>query len=183
MLGLKLNHVSKRGPLSQRCIYQYVAQNCNVLKVNTLGRPRQNGCHFAYSIFKCIFLKENVWNLIRISLNFVPKGPINNVPAMGQTMAWHQIGVKPLSELMQTRFTDWNQKSSQNVSICNVTILVTQIYTEMGTDKEAPTPRHKQISKYFCIMWYDNIWKNKRLYPCLCGNFKSLISVFTRLWW
>ena len=29
-------------------------------------------------IFKCIFLNENVWILIKISLNFVPKGPIDN---------------------------------------------------------------------------------------------------------
>ena len=26
-------------------------------------RPRQNGRHFAYDIFKCIFLDENVWSL------------------------------------------------------------------------------------------------------------------------
>ena len=33
-------------------------------------------------IFMCIFLNENVWILIRISLNFVPKGQINNIPAL-----------------------------------------------------------------------------------------------------
>ena len=43
--------------------------------VNTL-RPRQDGCHFADNIFKCIFLNENI--SIEISLEFVPKGPINN---------------------------------------------------------------------------------------------------------
>ena len=44
--------------------------------VNTL-RLREIGGHFADDIFKCIFLTENVWIPIEISLKFVPKGPIN----------------------------------------------------------------------------------------------------------
>ena len=67
--------------------------------VNTL-RPRQNGRHFADDIFKCIFLNENVWIPIRISLKFVPKGPINNIPALVQIMAWRRSGDKPLFESM-----------------------------------------------------------------------------------
>ena len=39
--------------------------------LNTL-RPRQNGRHFADDILKCIFLNENVWIPIEISLKFVP---------------------------------------------------------------------------------------------------------------
>ena len=66
--------------------------------VNTL-RPRQNGRHFADGIFKCIFLNENVCIPIKISLKFVPKGPIN-IPALGQIMAWCPPGDKPLSEPM-----------------------------------------------------------------------------------
>ena len=49
--------------------------------LNTL-RPRQNGRCFADDIFKCIFLNENVWIPIEISLKFVPKGPINYTPAL-----------------------------------------------------------------------------------------------------
>ena len=67
--------------------------------VNTLG-PRQNGRHFADDIFKCIFLTENIWISIKISLKFVPKGPINNIPALVQIMAWRRPGDKPLSEPM-----------------------------------------------------------------------------------
>ena len=66
-------------------------------------RPRQNGRHFADAIFKCIFLNENVWIPIKISLKFVPEGPINNIPALVQIMAWHQPGDKPLSETMMVR--------------------------------------------------------------------------------
>ena len=64
---------------------------------NTL-RPRQNGRHFADDIFKCIFVIENVWILIKISLKFVPKGPIPNIPTLVQIMAWCRPGDKPLSE-------------------------------------------------------------------------------------
>ena len=69
------------------------------LLINTL-RPRQNGRHFADNIFKCIFLNENVWIPIKISLKLVPKGPINNIPALFQIMAWRRPGIKPLSEPM-----------------------------------------------------------------------------------
>ena len=68
-------------------------------------RPRQNGRHFADDIFKCIFLNEiYVWIMsecpIKISLKFVPKGPINNMPASVQITAWRRPGDKPLSEPM-----------------------------------------------------------------------------------
>ena len=42
--------------------------------------PRQNGHHFTNDIFKCIFLNENVRISIKISLMFVPKVRINNIP-------------------------------------------------------------------------------------------------------
>ena len=66
---------------------------------NTL-RPRQNGHHFADDTFKRIFLDENVRVSIIISLKFVLKGPIDNIPALVQVMAWHRSGAKPLSEPM-----------------------------------------------------------------------------------
>ena len=66
---------------------------------NTL-RPRRNGRAFADDIFKCIFLNENVRIPIEISLKFVPKGPINNIPSLVQIMAWRRQGDKPLSEPM-----------------------------------------------------------------------------------
>ena len=72
--------------------------------LNTL-RPRQNGRHFADDIFKCIFLNENVWIPIKISMKFLPKGPINNIPALVQIMAWRRPGDKPLSEPMMVSLT------------------------------------------------------------------------------
>ena len=71
----------------------------HLILVNTL-RPRQNCRHFADDIFKCIFLNENVWISFNISLKCVPKGPINNIPALVQIMASHRPGDKSLSEPM-----------------------------------------------------------------------------------
>ena len=68
----------------------------------TLGL-RQNGHHFADDILKCIFLSENVWIFIKISLKFVPKGPINDIPVLVQIMAWRWPGNKPLYESMMVR--------------------------------------------------------------------------------
>ena len=66
---------------------------------NTL-RPRQHGRHFADDTLKRIFMNENVIISIKISLKFVPKGPINTIPALVQIMAWCRPGDKPLSEAM-----------------------------------------------------------------------------------
>ena len=80
------------------CAFPLVHRTCGN-KLNTL-RPSQNGRHFPDDIFKCIFLNENVWISIKIPLKFVPKGPINNIPALFQIMAWLRPGDKPLSETM-----------------------------------------------------------------------------------
>ena len=59
-----------------------------------------NGRHFTDDICKSIFLNKNMWISLKISLKFVPKVRINNIPALVQIMAWHRPGGKPLSELM-----------------------------------------------------------------------------------
>ena len=69
------------------------------LRINTL-RLRQNGRNFTYDIFKSIFMNENIWILINISLKFIPKGQINSILKLVQIMAWHRSGNKPLSEPM-----------------------------------------------------------------------------------
>ena len=51
--------------------------DCSYIK--TL-RQRQNGHHFPDDIFIFILLNENVWISVKISLKFVPKGPISNIP-------------------------------------------------------------------------------------------------------
>ena len=61
-------------------------------------RPRLKRRPFADDIFKCIFLIENEWILPRISMKFVLRVRINNIPALVQIMAWRRPGDKPLSE-------------------------------------------------------------------------------------
>ena len=78
--------------------------NIGVLYLYTLG-PRQNGRHFADDIFKRIFLNENVRISIKISLKYVSKVPINNIPALLQIMAYRRPGDKPLSGTMMVGFT------------------------------------------------------------------------------
>ena len=68
-------------------------------QVNTL-RPRRNGQYFTDDIFKLIFFNENVQISIKISLKFVPNGPINNIPSLVHIMAWRRPGDKPLSKPM-----------------------------------------------------------------------------------
>ena len=72
---------------------------CGVLNLNTL-RPGQDGRHFADDIFMCILFNENCCILIKFSLKYVPKGPIDNNPTLVQIMAWRRSGDKPFSEPM-----------------------------------------------------------------------------------
>ena len=37
-------------------------------------------------------------NFDKVFIKFVPKGPIHNIPALVQIMAWRRPGDKPLSE-------------------------------------------------------------------------------------
>ena len=92
----------------------------------TALRPRQNGHHFADDIFKFIFVNENVWIPIMISLKFVPNGLINNIPALVQIMAWGRPGDKPLSEPMMVRLPthicvtrpQWVKRTYDSVLLC-----------------------------------------------------------------
>ena len=68
-------------------------------RLNTF-RPIQNGSHFADDTFKCIFVKENVRIFIKLSVQFVPRGPVNNIPALVQIIARRRPGDKPLPEPM-----------------------------------------------------------------------------------
>ena len=84
-------HWSCYKPLSEPMLV-YLTDTLNTLRL------RRNGRQFADDMFKCIFLIENVWIPIEISLKFVPKGSIVNNPALFQIMAWRRPGDKPLSE-------------------------------------------------------------------------------------
>ena len=66
-------------------------------RINSL-KPRRCRRHFEDDIFKCIFLNEKILIPSKIPLKFIPKGPINNIPALVQIMAWCRPVDKPLCE-------------------------------------------------------------------------------------
>ena len=69
-----------------------------IIPLTHWGREK-NGHPFPDGIFKRIFLNANVWSSIDISLKFVPKGPINNIPALVQIMSGRRPD-EPLPEQM-----------------------------------------------------------------------------------
>ena len=61
---------------------------------------------FGDDIFKYIFLFENLWIWIKISLKFVPKDPIDNILWLVQIMVWRRTGAIPLPDSIVAQFTD-----------------------------------------------------------------------------
>ena len=53
--------------------------------------------------------------LIKISLKFVPQGPVDNIPVLVQIMAWRRSGDKPLSEPMMAKFNDSYMRHSASM--------------------------------------------------------------------
>ena len=79
-------------------------------------------------MFKCIFLNENVWITIIISLKFVPKGSINNNPALFQIMAWPRPGF---------RFADGISNAFSWMKIALITISLKYVPRGPGSIKSA----------------------------------------------
>ena len=106
-------------------------------------RLRQNGCHFPDDIFRWIFLNENFYISITISLKFVPKGPINNIPALVQIMAWRHPGNKPLSEPMM---------------VCSTTHICVTRPQWVNTQRLRQNGCHFAEDNFKCISLNENFW-------------------------
>ena len=116
MLGLKLIHISNMDlslcpQIEKHLCWRLAAWYCipisgntrlRLTSLNTL-RPRRSRRHFADDSLRYIFLNENIWISIKISLKSIAKSPINNIPTLVQIMAWRRPGDKPLSEAMMVR--------------------------------------------------------------------------------
>ena len=64
-------------------VYAYITHGYTIGVGHFNSSPRgQNDQHFADDVFKRIFLNENVRNLMKISMKFVPEGQINNNTAL-----------------------------------------------------------------------------------------------------
>ena len=70
------------------------------------GRDEMN--NISQTTFSNVFSSMKMFEFrFKISLMFVPKGPINNIPALLQIMAWRRWGDKPLSEPMLNFFSGY----------------------------------------------------------------------------
>ena len=129
--------------------------------VNTL-RPRQNGRRFADDTFKRIFLNGNVRISIKNSLKFVPRGPINNIPALVQKMAWHQSGDKPLSEPMMAsllthkcvtrpQWVNWILRNFNDILIKIHNLSFTKMHLKGSSAKWRPFCSRVDKLNVFCV--------------------------------
>ena len=89
-------------------MFLWIMQDCS--------QREANGHRFADDLLNCIFLNENVWISINISLKFGFKDPINNIPALARIMVWHRPGNKPLSEAILVHCTDAYMSHSASMS-------------------------------------------------------------------
>ena len=88
-------------PVLVKCSWAQPNSTYDPDKLNS-SPPGQNGRHFADDIFRRVFVNEKLCTLIKISLNFVPRDPIDNNTALVQVMAWRRRGDKPLPEPVLT---------------------------------------------------------------------------------
>ena len=144
---------------------------------NTL-RPRQNGRHFADDIFKFIFLNENVWMPIKISLNFAPQGPINNIPALVEIMAWCQSGDKPLSEpMMVSLLTHICVTLRQSVKTIIHLLQVCTLVVDWSSKCHMTS---KIISKLYVQAWNPELVSNALLW---CPSSQTIIHSLSKVYW
>ena len=140
---------------------------------------------FTDDIFKCIFLNDNVWISIKISLQFVHKCQMNNIPALdpkwlgaGQATShcqnrWWLVYCCLYAPLGISEFKIWwnvwceNNKddnvvtTKQNKTVC---ILWDVLYLHLGT--------YKPI-----IDWYWNEIRHK-VFPRVSDTMHSAVHLF-----
>ena len=135
------------------------------IRVNTL-RPRQNGRLFADDTLKRIFLNENIRISIKISLKFVPKGPINNIPALVQIIAWRRSGGKPLAEPMMVS-------------------LLTHICVTRPQWVKVKVVKHAlniiQRFEQYCFVWIEELFPARRANDKIHSCFKCVYYLINTL--
>ena len=109
-------------------------------------RPRQDGRHFPDDAFIRIFLNENVRISFKISLKFIPTGPINNIPTLFQIMALRRSGDKSLSEpMMVSLFVCFITKSFLTYSFFPPTPALSTISRPLSSSMCSITPETANV--------------------------------------
>ena len=101
----------------------YAALGGDELKQGLTHCGRNNGRHFPDDIFKYIFLNENVWISTKFSLKYVPMGPINNILALVQMMAWQRIGFWHIYASLGLNGLKWQNDKAKKMTTQNETML------------------------------------------------------------
>ena len=109
----------------------------------------------ADNIFKCISFNEIIRISLKISLKFVPKVRISNIPALVQIMAWHQPGDKPLSEPMMVSL------QMHITCMCHINVC----YIQAG-NKNGPTFYRQHFQMHFLECKFMYIIEISLKYVC-----------------
>ena len=111
------------------------------------------------------FENENEWISPRISLKFVPKVRVNNIPALVQIMAWRRPGDKPLSEpMMVSLLTHICVTRPQWVKSLRFS------YTAIGSDDGFGLDNGLAPTRRQAIIWTNADSIHWRIYVALGGN-------------
>ena len=124
-------------------LYRKFQWNFTVYAIDAFG-TRKNGRRFPDDICRCIFLKEIVWIAIEISLKFVAKVQINNIPALVRMMAWRRPCDKHLNQWCHDLLTHICVTRPQQVNFHTMTALIHgDRYNRYGTNTFTRMPTWK----------------------------------------
>ena len=113
------------------------------------------------------FFNENIWISIKISLKFVPKGPINNISALVHIMAWRRLGDKPLFEPKVVSLpTHICFTRPQWVKVCIYDWWSQNINCNASRYPTAPTRDHAQIVTHMFPIKHPGVSLNWPLQVC-----------------
>ena len=116
--------------------------------------------------FSDAFLSIKVCILIKISLKFVPKGPINNKTALFKKMAGRRIGAKPLSEPCWPEYEIFMSLTHFNQNFLNTLILLNIFLNTMFVKS-----MFKGVQKVFLQICVLKVLKKHPLEPCFRGYY------------
>ena len=128
--------------------------------------------------FSCAFSWMKFCILIKSSLKFVPMGPINNIPALVQIMAWCCLGDKPLSEPMLVSLltqicitrpqwvSNWCDPSTLSKQLPKIVGIIFNVSAKFPWNKSYPTVARKPAKVSNCLRHCSNL--------ILCALHKNL---------
>ena len=105
------------------------ASGCLQLPLTHWGRDKMDAISQTTFSYAFSWMKIFEFRIFEISLKFVPKDPMNNIPSLVQIMAWRRPGDKPSSEPMMISLPthicvtrpQWVKRDNSWTSECTLT--------------------------------------------------------------